>query len=207
MRNHPHNLEHQNKSVDSRIVVALERISQVFRILLWNESKALSLSPTQVQVLIFLLNHGIEKGNVSFLASEFDVTKASMSETIKVLLGKKLVKKIANSVDSRSQTICLTPKGKDMTSKTSLFASELQKPVERMGTDEKTNLLLSLLEMIHHLNVEGVITEQRMCFSCANYRSGNKHGGSFCTLLNAKLATSDLRLDCPEHKKATVVAV
>ena len=33
------NLDDQNQKIESRIVVALERISEAFRVLLWNESK------------------------------------------------------------------------------------------------------------------------------------------------------------------------
>ena len=50
-------LVHQNQNVESKIVAALERISQAFRVLLWQESKEFSLTPIQVQVLIFLLHH------------------------------------------------------------------------------------------------------------------------------------------------------
>lgn len=61
MNKSPFDLSHQNLTVDSKIVAALERISQAFRVLLWNESKELSLSPIQIQVLIFLLYHSDEK--------------------------------------------------------------------------------------------------------------------------------------------------
>ncbi|MEO6831625.1 MAG: MarR family transcriptional regulator, partial [Chitinophagaceae bacterium] len=54
-------LSQQNRSIDSKIVVSLERISQAFRVLLWKESKEFSLSPIQIQVLIFLLHHSDEK--------------------------------------------------------------------------------------------------------------------------------------------------
>ena len=47
-------LTEQNQKIESRIVVALERISEAFRVLLWNESKENSLSPIQIQILIFI---------------------------------------------------------------------------------------------------------------------------------------------------------
>ena len=45
-------LEHQNSNIESKIIVSLERLSQAFRVLLWNESKAFSLSPIQIQIMI-----------------------------------------------------------------------------------------------------------------------------------------------------------
>ena len=46
-------LKRQSTKIESKIVVALERISEAFRVLLWNESKENSLSPIQIQLLIF----------------------------------------------------------------------------------------------------------------------------------------------------------
>lgn len=58
------NLSEQNQKVESLIVVALERISEAFRVLLWNESKENSLSPIQIQILIFVNFHSLEKCKV-----------------------------------------------------------------------------------------------------------------------------------------------
>jgi hypothetical protein len=70
----PFDLNQQNKKVESKIVVALERISEAFRVLLWNESKENALSPIQIQILIFLLFHSDEMCKVSYLAQEFNMT-------------------------------------------------------------------------------------------------------------------------------------
>ena len=68
--------EHQNENLNSKITAALERISNALRVLLWNESKENSLSPIQNQILIFLLFHREEYCTVSYLAEEFNITKA-----------------------------------------------------------------------------------------------------------------------------------
>ena len=39
MKKSAFDLEHQNLSIESKIVASLERVSQAFRVLLWNESK------------------------------------------------------------------------------------------------------------------------------------------------------------------------
>ena len=75
------NSAHQNQDTGSKIIAALERISQAFRVLLWNESKAFSLSPIQVQVLNFLLQHSGEKRKISYLAGEFNLTKPTISDS------------------------------------------------------------------------------------------------------------------------------
>ena len=102
-------LVQQNQSTESKIVASLERISQAFRVLLWQESKEFSLSPIQVQVLIFLLYHSSEKRKVSYLADEFNMTKATISDTVKILEQKKLISKEYELHDARSYIINLTP--------------------------------------------------------------------------------------------------
>lgn len=193
------NLSHQNKSIESKIVASLERIAQAFRVLLWQEGKEFALTPIQVQVLIFLYYHSDEKCKVSYLAHEFNMTKATISDAIKALEQKKLITKKPEPHDTRSYIIGLTAHGEAVAVKTSMFSKEIFKPVDKLHPDDKENLLLSLLDIIRHLNRSEVITIQRMCLTCAYYQSspgGRKH---FCSLLNQPLRTSDLRVDCPEH--------
>lgn len=189
----------QNQRVDSKIIASLERIAQAFRVLLWTESKEHALSPIQVQVLIFLLHHGEGKRKVSYLASEFNMTKATISDTVKALEQKGLISKEYTERDTRSYTIHLSDKGKDIANQTSLFTRELRAPLGELGADDKENLLLSLIGIIRHLNKVGVITPQRMCFTCSYYRPGPDGQGHFCQLLNQSLAPAELRVDCPEH--------
>jgi len=193
-------LTHQNQSTESKIVASLERISQAFRVLLWQESKEFSLSPIQVQVLIFLLHHSEEKRKVSYLAEEFNMTKATISDTVKTLEQKNLITKEYEPNDTRSYIINLTGKGRNTAEKTSLFTQEIRTPIDKLNQDDKTNLLLNLLDIIRHLNQSGVITIQRMCMTCTYYEPSDKGQKHFCRLLNQQLYASDLRIDCPEHE-------
>lgn len=193
-------LIHQNQSTESKIVASLERIAQAFRVLLWQESKEFSLSPIQVQVLIFLLYHSLEKRKVSYLADEFNMTKATISDTIKTLEQKNLITKEYEQHDTRSYIIHLTKKGKDIADKTSFFTKEIRTPIDKLHQDDKENLLLSLLNIIQHLNKSEVITIQRMCMSCSYYQPSDKGQKHFCKLLNQNLHVTDLRIDCTEHE-------
>lgn len=193
-------LRNQNSSVESRIVASLERISQAFRVLLWQESKEHSLTPIQVQVLIFISFHSPDKCKVSYLADEFNMAKATISETVKTLEQKQLIEKYSEPHDSRSQILRLTARGMEVAALTSMFSQEIRKPVDQLSAGDKENLLLSLLDIIRHLNRAGVITLQRMCLSCTYYEKTAGGGEHFCRLLNQKLHNSDLRIDCPEYE-------
>ena len=205
MKKSTFDLNHQNSSIESKIVASLERVSQAFRVLLWNESKEFSLSPIQVQVLIFLLTHSDEKRKVSYLAEEFNMTKPTISDTIKTLEHKLLIQKEYEQHDTRSYIINLTKKGKTIAKQTSLFAKQIQVPIDNLHSTDKKNLLLSLLDIIHHLNKSGIITIQRMCFTCHFYKSNKSGQEHFCGLLNTKLADTELRIDCTEHNQKQTV--
>ncbi|OSY87948.1 MarR family transcriptional regulator [Tenacibaculum holothuriorum] len=191
------NLKKQENNIDYKIVVALERISEAFKVLLWKESKENSLSPIQIQILIFLLFHSEEKCKVSYLANEFNLTKATISDSIRVLHKKELITKIYSETDSRSYTIQLSSKGRKIAEKSAYFTSSIEKPIQQFSKEQKEIVFSSLVQMIKSLNTSGVITLQRMCFTCTNYKlQNNQH---FCSLLQSNLHDSELRIDCQDH--------
>jgi DNA-binding MarR family transcriptional regulator len=204
VKNSDFNLDFQNKNIESKIVAAFERISQAYRVLLWQESKEFSLSPIQVQVLIFLLHHSEEKRKVSYLANEFNMTKATISDSIKALEQKKLIRKDFEPQDTRSYIINLTTKGRGIAEQSSLFSNEIRTPLYKLSQDEKSNLLLSLFGIIDHLNKSGIITIQRMCLTCSYYHTSNTGPKHFCKFLNQELQVNDLRIDCAEHLLADI---
>ncbi len=189
---------YQSKNIEGKIVVALERISKAFRVLLWQEGKANALTPLQLQLLLFLKFHSPHKCKVNYLAKEFNVTKATISETVRLLSKKAYIFKETDPIDTRSYSIYLTDKGEQIVNKTSSFAGAIEKPIHTFTESQKEVLFQSLLELIEKLNKAGIITVQRMCFSCRFYQSDEKQ--DYCRLLQKPLRTNDIRIDCPEHE-------
>lgn len=184
--------------VNQKIIHALERISKAFRVLLWEESKQYQISPIQIQILIFCLNHKQEMLKVSFFAKEFDLTKATISDSVKVLVKKELLGKIPDTYDSRSYMVKLTNKGREIAQKTSGFTQALEQSVDQLNDQDKGLFLQNLLGLINHLNKTSVISIQRMCLTCYHY---SKHRNTHhCSLLSKDLKSDELQVDCPEHK-------
>jgi DNA-binding MarR family transcriptional regulator len=192
----------QVTEVDSKIIVALERLSEAFRVLLWNETKQYGLSPIQVQLLIFIMTHPSQQCKVSYLALEFNMTKATISDAIKALEQKELLERETEANDNRSYIFCLTNEGKKITEKISLFANPLRQPLQEFTGEEKDNLLTGLLHLIYNLHQEKIIAVQRMCFTCRHYQAGREKNKHYCRLLQMTLQKADLRIDCPEHEYA-----
>lgn len=194
------NLINQNSSLDNKIVAGLERLSQVFRILLWEKAKEHGLSPIQIQLLIFIQYHSTDKCTVSYLAQEFNFTKPTISDAIKVLEQKNFIKKNTDSSDTRSYTIQLTASGKKIVLETENFANPITEIITKSNEADKLILWENISNLISLLNRQEIISIQRTCFNCGHYTIKNKD--AFCSLLNQKLLTKDIRIDCEEFELA-----
>lgn len=196
------NTKTQQENLSHKIVVGLERISEAFRALLWEQAKVLGISPIQIQILIFIAYHKQELCNVSHLAKEFNVTKPTVSDAIKVLEKKKIIKKIPSSTDSRSYSISLSTHGKKIVQKTNSFANPIKKEVEKIEDNDLEVLYNSLSKLIYNLNKVGILNVQRTCYACIFYEKKNeKH---FCNFLEKTLKNKEIRIDCPEFEEKLI---
>lgn len=192
-------LQHQQGDTAGKIVIALERVSAAFRVLLWEHAKVTGLSPIQIQLLIFVAYHEESLCNVSHLAKEFNLTKATVSDAVRILAKKELIEKIVSPTDRRAFSIALSKAGKAMVKQTEHFIDPIKKQVNTLPKGEQEKLFRSLTDLIYGLNQAGILTIQRTCFACRFYEQKKK--GHYCKLMEKALLASDLRLDCPEFDR------
>lgn len=198
MKQTPFNPEYQANDLSSKVVTGLERLSEAFKVLLWEKAKVLGLSPIQIQILIFVAYHKEAYCNVSHLAKEFNVTKPTISDAIRVLLKKELISKAISITDSRSYTIVLTAKGQQIVNETENFANPIQKQFSAETTEDLQQLFFTLSKVIYKLNKVGILTVQRTCYACKFYdNQGENH---YCNLLDKRLQNNDIRIDCEEFE-------
>lgn len=184
--------------LDFKIVAALERLSEAFRVLLWHEAKELNLSPIQIQILLFVKYHPDARCKVSHLAKEFNMTKATISDAVRALEQKGLIAKVAEPDDTRSYVILLTPPGEEVVRRTAGIGTPIVNSLSQLPDNQKIALLESLLEMIFRLQKAGIVSLQRMCFSCCFFEKRNT--GFYCKMLQQPLERQDLRVDCAEFE-------
>lgn len=190
--------QHQELDLSGKIVAGLERISQAFKVLLWDKAKDLGLSPIQIQILIFIAYHKAELNTVSFLAKEFHVTKPTLSDAVRALDQKGLIEKRYSSQDQRSYTLELSELGHGILSHTQGFADPLAQQVERLDPDRREALFGTISKLIYQLHQNDILTVQRSCFACKFY---TKEGTvPYCKLLQKELKSCDIRLDCVEFE-------
>ena len=188
-------IEFQNKNIDAKIAAGLERLSNAFRVMLWEQAKEHALSPIQIQILIFLKYHDQKFLTVSYLAKEMNVTKPTISDAVKALDQKSLIKKSNDLQDTRSYSIQLTASGKKMVEKTESYGLPLQQLISNMKGSNKEVVWEMVSSLIHELNKSNIISVQRTCFNCSFYKGG---AANRCTLLDLPLKPLDIRIDCPE---------
>jgi len=204
MKESTFNPAQQEKDISSKIIAGMERVSEVFKILLWEKAKLVGLSPIQIQILIFIAFHKQHLRNVSHLAKEFNVTKPTISDAIKVLDKKKLIIKDYSSSDSRSYSIILSKLGNNIVSQTYDFSNPLKKQIDLFTKSELQSLFGTLSQLIYKLNRNGILNVQRTCFGCKFYKKNSDI--DYCNLLRKELLNKEIRLDCPEfEEKASIL--
>lgn len=191
-------MQESQNNMDRKIVSALEKVADAVRILAWKEATEHSINPMQIQILVFLLNHTGDRAKVGLLAREFHISKASISDTVKLLTYKGLVEKIAEAGDSRSFIILLTEKGKVLARRVSTFDQQLLYPVSNIAAPDKEKFFSLLGAILLDLHLSGVLPAQRICQTCAHYR--RRGAAHYCALLAQVLEVPQLQIDCADHK-------
>lgn len=193
-----------HRDVPGKVAGALERIAQASGVLTRRAADAHGLSPIQLRLLLRLAADPAARWRPSALAREFDVSAASLSDSIGALERKGLVKRRRLSGDRRGTSLHLSPGGLQLAQDAQAANEPVARAVAELPAAEQEALMVSLFSVIAALQEEGVITVARMCVTCTHFRP-NAHEGPrphHCALLDAPLGPAELRVDCPEHEQA-----
>lgn len=198
------NHKYQHSDLDAKLVLALERISHIFRVLLWEQTRQYNLSPIQTQILIYVYHQPETDRNITTLAQRLNITKATVSDAVKSLVQKTLVKKLSDKEDARFFYLELTSKGKELVKKIESWGEKFRRNFKDIPTEKKINLYETLLQILISFEEDGIINRNRICITCRHFQiqKKNKKETYFCQLLNLPLQTEELRVDCPEHELA-----
>lgn len=190
--------------VAQKATAALERIGQAFRVLLQREAQRRGLTPTQLQLLLRLVQDPPARCRPGALARELDVTPASLSASIGALERKGLVQRARSESDLRGFTLATTRSGSRLARELEGVAGPVERAIRALDPAAQTALMRSCFELIAELQRREVVTVARMCITCEHFRPRVRSGPQphHCALLDAPLAEDELRVDCPEHERA-----
>lgn len=197
------NVTIQKENLDGRIVAGLDKLSVASRVLLWDVAKEKSLSPIQIQFILYLSNHPRECRRVTQLAKEFCLTKATVSSAVKSLIKKGLISRKPCKEDRRAHSLELTHSGRTVSKKMLNWQAAIGNKIRNFPQGTKETVMLFLMELIRSLQTAGVVKVARMCILCENFRR-DAHPGSVkrhhCVLTDTPLSVSDLNIDCSTHQ-------
>ncbi len=176
----------------------LERLASLLR----SESRTLlcehGLQPVQFEALHFLLIANRYSDTPMAVTEFLGQTKGTVSQTLKVLEKKGLLKKIADKKDKRVTHLNVTQDGKK------LIDQILPSPIMRgagdlLSNDDITMINTSLSTLLHTLQKANNFKSFGQCASCShNIKKGL--GDYFCGLTQEALSRQDIELICREHE-------
>lgn len=193
------------KDIDSEIIFAIERLCTAFRALIWDRVKETHLSPIQLQFILFLKKHPKSMRNVSSISAEFELSKATVSDSLRTLQKKNLIFKKKGDNDKRFSTISLTEKGEKLAKNLEDIDKPLRKLLENFPQKEKEKAFSFLVKLIDSMRKEGVIKVSRMCISCLYFKklpSSRKEKPYLCKLTGRKFSDHEINIDCSFYKPA-----
>lgn len=189
-----------SSSLDHTIVEALERVSQVFRTLLWEAGKPKKLSPIQIQFLLYISAHHRKFSSVSELSRTFHLTPATVSDAIKSLEQKGIVQKIISRRDGRKFPISLTREGFSLAKQLSSCYKPVLELIHNFPTESREAVMIFLLRLLESFRSHHLLDEVKTCLSCAYFQNEMDSitlQEPFCLLRNVPLPVGELRLNCP----------
>lgn len=198
--------DEHTEPVPTRIAAGLHKIGLAMKQQSWQQANEEGLSATQGQILAALVGHGALTGTE--LSERLGVTLPTISDSVRVLVEKKLVTKSPDPRHSRASLLTPSKRGAALGARARSWPEFMADAVADLSTEEQGAFLGGVMKMIRSLQEQGLVPLSGMCLTCTQFRPNVREGATphQCALVDAPLADEQLRLDCPEHERATETA-
>ncbi len=191
-------------STERKIAYLLERISIVYRVLLWNFAKEEGLTPLQIQILLFLKNRDPEECTPTSIAEDLNITKATLSDAAGALIRKGLIKKRSSRKDKRTSFLTLSRRGNSVLKRIGGIGDTISRCIKELDDSEKDYAFVFLIKLISSLHSYGLIKIARVCFTCKFFRKNATPSAHICSLTGVEHSDRDIMVECPKYIPAEV---
>lgn len=196
----------QRNTVGGKITVAFYRITQAIDHLFRERAKAVRLSPTQIQSLLFLKYARPGVRTIGGLATRLGATYATSSGVADALERKRLIKRAPWPEDQRVVTLSLTPKGENQVRTLEDVLDEIEAAVNALPEEEQATLLRATQAIVRHLQRAGHVKVYEMCWNCQFFQKDahptDPRGPHHCAFVDAPLTEANTYLECPDFVPA-----
>lgn len=186
--------------ISQRIATGLHKIGLAMKQQSWQQANEEGLSATQGQILATLVASGPITGTE--LSEKLGVTLPTISDSVRVLVDKKLVTKSADPRHPRASLVTPTKRGAALGARARSWPEFLADAVASLSPEEQRAFYAGIVKMIRTLQEQGLVPLSGMCVTCTHFRPNVRAGAAphHCAFVDAPLAGDQLRIDCPEHE-------
>lgn len=191
-------------STERKIAYLLERVSLVYRVLLWNFAKEEGLTPLQIQIILFLKNRDPEECTPTSIAEDLNITKATLSDASAALMRKGIIKKRSSRKDKRTTFLTLSRRGNSVLKRIAGIDDTIVRCIKELDDYEKDRAFLLLIKLISSLHSSGLMKIARVCFTCKFFRKNATPSAHLCSLTGVEHSDRDIMVNCPKYKPVEV---
>jgi DNA-binding MarR family transcriptional regulator len=189
--------------IDQRLATGLHTLG--LAVILEERQHALrtGLSTTQSSILALLSLEGAK--TPSDVANHLGVSLPTVSDSVRALVDKGLVKRGPDKGHRRATLLTLTRTGRVAGGRSASLPEFLVTALGTLSDAQQEHLFSTLVLLLRALQENGQIPAPRMCLTCTHFRP-NVHAAArphHCALVDAPMRATHLRLACDEHAMAS----
>ncbi|MEN8130802.1 MAG: MarR family winged helix-turn-helix transcriptional regulator [Pseudomonadota bacterium] len=182
----------------------IERLGNLVRADVRAVCNEYGMRPAQLEALGFLTQCNHYSDTPQAVAEFLGLTKGTVSQTLKVLEQKGLLRKRGDARDKRLVHLKPTAKGRRMVEHT-VPAESLTCGLEKLSKSESQLTVRALRVLLRSVQKANGLRTFAPCHTCRfNQR---RDGGYFCGLTHEPLEEHDVALLCREHQYPVAVAM
>jgi len=190
----------ENNDIDLGIFNSLRKVSQIIRIILWDIYKETSLSPIQIQFINYINGKKNQLATVSEIAAEFDLKKATVTESINNLVKKEIITKIRSDKDKRVLFLKLTEKSVSIMTSLNKRKSMFLTNINNIDPELKKKSHIFLTQLLRQFYLDNVLQKAVICPTCTNYTDLDGFEDMYlCKKTNTQRSKSEVEWDCEGH--------
>lgn len=175
----------------------IERLCTLLRADARSVCKAFDMRPVQLEALAFLTQCNRYSDTPQAVTEFLGLTKGTVSQTLKVLEKKGLVRKQADTRDKRLVHLKPTSSGRRLVER-AVPAATLKLGLKNLADTESEVMVDSLRALLRSTQLANKLKTFSTCNTC-RFNTTNENG-YFCALTQESLADRDIELLCREHQ-------
>ena len=176
----------------------IERLGNLLRTDSRRSGMEHGLQPVQLEALHYLSLCNRYSDTPMATTEYLGQTKGTVSQTLKVLEEKSLLKKVADESDKRVIHLKVSKAGDKLLQKC-IPSRQFVDACEQLSEQSQSQIIACLRELLQTTQRTNGMKTFGVCHTCRyNHKKNNNH--YFCNLTHEPLSTNDVQLICREHQ-------